>query len=87
MDEADILSDNIVIIANGKLVANNTNYELKQKYGSGYYLTLVKKDIDEETLIGNTSTETNGELALKKNDYQVNAKPSALKTLQDQMIH
>lgn len=43
MDEAEALSDRVGIISNGKLVAYGSPYSLKRNYGSGYYLTLVKK--------------------------------------------
>lgn len=45
MDEADVLGDRIAIIAQGKLCCCGTSLFLKSQYGSGYYLTLVKKDI------------------------------------------
>ena len=44
MDEADVLGDRIAIIAQGKLCCCGTSLFLKSQYGSGYYLTLVKKD-------------------------------------------
>ncbi|XP_028404446.1 ATP-binding cassette sub-family A member 1-like [Dendronephthya gigantea] len=45
MDEADVLGDRIAIIAQGKLCCCGTSLFLKSQYGSGYYLTLVKKDL------------------------------------------
>uniref|UniRef100_A0A3P9ICF3 ABC transporter domain-containing protein n=1 Tax=Oryzias latipes TaxID=8090 RepID=A0A3P9ICF3_ORYLA len=44
MDEADILGDRIAIISHGKLCCVGSSLYLKNQLGSGYYLTLVKKD-------------------------------------------
>ena len=46
MDEADVLGDRISIISNGKLIAYGTSYFMKNQFGSGYYLTLVKKQLE-----------------------------------------
>ncbi|CAF3674920.1 unnamed protein product [Rotaria socialis] len=40
MEEADALSDKIIILSNGNICANNTSRELKQLYGTGYKLIL-----------------------------------------------
>nr|CAD7402680.1 unnamed protein product [Timema poppensis] len=40
MDEADLLGDRIAIIANGNLRCCGSSMFLKNKFGSGYYLTL-----------------------------------------------
>ncbi|KAL1124646.1 hypothetical protein AAG570_001270 [Ranatra chinensis] len=40
MDEADLLSDRIAIIANGKLQCCGSSVFLKSLYGSGYHLTV-----------------------------------------------
>lgn len=42
MDEADILGDRIGIMANGKLTCLGSSMFLKNKFGVGYNLTLVK---------------------------------------------
>lgn len=47
MDEADILGDRIAIISQGQLKCCGSSLFLKQKLGSGYYLTVVKKDESE----------------------------------------
>ncbi|XP_057706240.1 phospholipid-transporting ATPase ABCA1-like isoform X2 [Corythoichthys intestinalis] len=44
MDEADILGDRIAIISHGKLCCAGSSLFLKNQLGTGYYLTLVKKD-------------------------------------------
>jgi ABC-type multidrug transport system ATPase subunit len=41
MEEADVLSDRIGIVAHGQLRCIGTNIHLKSKFGSGYQLTLV----------------------------------------------
>ncbi|XP_060028541.1 ATP-binding cassette sub-family A member 17-like [Erinaceus europaeus] len=42
MDEADLLGDRIAIMAKGALQCCGSSLFLKQKYGAGYYITLVK---------------------------------------------
>ncbi|KAK4412941.1 ABC transporter A family member 1 [Sesamum alatum] len=42
MDEADVLGDRIAIMANGSLKCCGSSFFLKQQYGVGYTLTLVK---------------------------------------------
>ena len=44
MDEADFLGDRIAIMADGKLKCCGSSVFLKNKFGVGYNLTLVKKD-------------------------------------------
>uniref|UniRef100_A0A8C3B4Y6 P-type phospholipid transporter n=1 Tax=Cyclopterus lumpus TaxID=8103 RepID=A0A8C3B4Y6_CYCLU len=46
MDEADILGDRIAIISHGKLCCVGSSLFLKTQLGTGYYLTLVKRDYD-----------------------------------------
>lgn len=43
MDEADLLGDRIAIISQGQLKCCGSSLFLKQKLGSGYHLTLVRK--------------------------------------------
>ena len=43
MDEADILGDRIVIISEGKMRCGGSGLFLKSRFGSGYYLTFVRK--------------------------------------------
>uniref|UniRef100_A0A8C0WAN4 ABC transporter domain-containing protein n=1 Tax=Castor canadensis TaxID=51338 RepID=A0A8C0WAN4_CASCN len=42
MDEADLLGDRIAIMAKGELQCCGSSLFLKQKYGTGYYMTLLK---------------------------------------------
>ncbi|XP_006914256.2 ATP-binding cassette sub-family A member 17 [Pteropus alecto] len=52
MDEADLLGDRIAIMAKGELQCCGSSLFLKQKYGAGYYVTLVKKpDCDTEMIL------------------------------------
>uniref|UniRef100_A0A8C2ZZ16 P-type phospholipid transporter n=1 Tax=Cyclopterus lumpus TaxID=8103 RepID=A0A8C2ZZ16_CYCLU len=44
MDEADILGDRIAIISHGKLCCVGSSLYLKNQLGTGYYLTLVKRE-------------------------------------------
>ena len=43
MDEADILGDRIAIISQGRLYCSGTPLFLKNCFGTGFYLTLVRK--------------------------------------------
>ncbi|GFN96696.1 ATP-binding cassette sub-family a member 1 [Plakobranchus ocellatus] len=44
MDEADVLGDRIAIISQGKLCTVGSSLFLKNRFGSGYYLTLVREN-------------------------------------------
>lgn len=44
MDEADILGDRIGIMSQGKIKCLGSSLFLKNRYGSGYKLTMVKRD-------------------------------------------
>lgn len=48
MDEADILGDRIAIISNGQLKCAGSSVFLKNTFGEGYHLTLVKRAREEE---------------------------------------
>jgi len=43
MEEADLLCDSIAIMAEGRLAAVGTPMDLKQRFGVGYRLTVVKE--------------------------------------------
>ena len=43
MEEADVLADRIAIMSDGKLRCCGSSLFLKNRYGVGYYLTMVKK--------------------------------------------
>ena len=48
MDEADILGDRIAIISNGQLKCCGSSLYLKNMYGEGYHLVMVKKAAEED---------------------------------------
>ena len=48
MDEADILGDRIAIISNGQLKCCGSSLYLKNMYGDGYHLVIVKKASDDD---------------------------------------
>ncbi|MEQ2211244.1 hypothetical protein XENOCAPTIV_014515 [Xenoophorus captivus] len=49
MDEADILGDRIAIISQGKMQCCGSSLFLKKCFGSGYYLTLVRDEMEKMT--------------------------------------
>ena len=51
MDEADILGDRIGIMSAGKLTCLGSSIFLKQKFGMGYNLTLVKDSTEPNTTV------------------------------------
>lgn len=66
MDEADILGDRIAIISHGKLCCVGSSLYLKNQLGTGYYLTLVKRDTDSSLSSCRNSSSTMS--YLKKED-------------------
>ncbi|XP_072373374.1 phospholipid-transporting ATPase ABCA1-like [Scyliorhinus torazame] len=66
MDEADMLGDRIAIISNGKLCCCGSSLYLKNQLGTGYYLTLVKKDLEPSLSSCRNSSSTMS--YLKKDD-------------------
>ncbi|XP_053321852.1 phospholipid-transporting ATPase ABCA1 isoform X2 [Spea bombifrons] len=58
MDEADILGDRIAIISHGKLCCVGSSLFLKNQLGTGYYLTLVKRDSDSSLSSCRNSSST-----------------------------
>lgn len=53
MDEADYLGDRIGIMSSGRIVTCGSSFFLKQRFGTGYELTIVKKNekIDQEEIL------------------------------------
>ncbi|XP_059126156.1 ATP-binding cassette sub-family A member 17-like isoform X2 [Peromyscus eremicus] len=49
MDEADLLGDRVAIMAKGELQCCGSPPFLKQKYGAGYYMTLIKTPLCDTT--------------------------------------
>ncbi|XP_076009720.1 phospholipid-transporting ATPase ABCA1 [Genypterus blacodes] len=58
MDEAELLGDRIAIISQGKLCCCGSPLFLKSQLGSGYYLTVVKKEVMESSRTSSTSIST-----------------------------
>eukprot|EP00360_Condylostoma_magnum_P001552 CAMPEP_0168314162 /NCGR_PEP_ID=MMETSP0210-20121227/6619_1 /TAXON_ID=40633 /ORGANISM="Condylostoma magnum, Strain COL2" /LENGTH=73 /DNA_ID=CAMNT_0008279351 /DNA_START=2153 /DNA_END=2374 /DNA_ORIENTATION=- len=48
MEEADILGDRIAIMGDGKVKCLGSSMFLKERYGVGYNMILVKKIIDDQ---------------------------------------
>lgn len=65
MDEAELLSDRIAIISQGKLCRCGSPLFLKSNFGSGYYLTVVKREVvnvntpSSSSVCSGTSISTN----------------------------
>ena len=49
MEEADYLGDRIAIMSHGRLYCCDTSQHLKERYGVGYYVTLVKSHESQMT--------------------------------------
>ena len=62
MDEADILGDRIGIMTGGQVVCLGSSLFLKNRYGVGYKLTMVKKAKEQNKLIGPYLTKALGPL-------------------------
>ncbi|XP_077189048.1 retinal-specific phospholipid-transporting ATPase ABCA4 isoform X2 [Paroedura picta] len=56
MDEADILGDRVAIISQGKLHCSGSPVFLKNSFGSGFYLTLVRKMKNSQECGGKDAT-------------------------------
>uniref|UniRef100_A0A671VMG5 P-type phospholipid transporter n=1 Tax=Sparus aurata TaxID=8175 RepID=A0A671VMG5_SPAAU len=76
MDEAELLGDRIAIISQGKLCCCGSPLFLKSRLGSGYYLTVVKREgLDTSTpsstsICTSTSTSINKMPPLKVRDSE-----------------
>jgi ABC-type multidrug transport system ATPase subunit len=78
MEEADALSDRIIILSNGKICANDRTNELKVIYGTGYKLILntfnkennfeILKIIEKFLLNCQIESETNDQLIIQTNE-------------------
>jgi ATP-binding cassette subfamily A (ABC1) protein 1 len=60
MDEADLLGDRIAIMAKGQLQCVGSSMFLKNQYGAGYTLTMVKDTFETPTSDDNTVTTVEG---------------------------
>ncbi|CAN9500931.1 unnamed protein product [Ophioblennius macclurei] len=66
MDEAELLGDRIAIISQGKLCCCGSPLFLKAKLGSGYYLTVVKREGLETATPSNSSICTSTSISTNK---------------------
>lgn len=57
MEEAEALSNLIVIMQGGKVIASGNSLQLKQKYGAGYNLTLIGKSGKEDEILNMVAKE------------------------------
>lgn len=70
MDEADILGDRIGIMAKGKLTCLGSSMFLKNKFGVGYNLTIVKSTTEPNTSIIDYMYEKLGPNVRKQSEIQ-----------------
>eukprot|EP01112_Ceratiomyxa_fruticulosa_P014927 TRINITY_DN4331_c0_g1_i7.p1 TRINITY_DN4331_c0_g1~~TRINITY_DN4331_c0_g1_i7.p1 ORF type:complete len:875 (-),score=184.80 TRINITY_DN4331_c0_g1_i7:65-2689(-) len=56
MEEADILSDKIGIMANGRLRCLGDNIHLKNKFGAGYVLHVFSQELQSDELVSRITT-------------------------------
>ncbi len=68
MDEADILGDRIGIMKEGQMVCLGSPLYLKNKYGSGYTLTVVKKGVNENHVLEEYIRRKLGDDVVKTSD-------------------
>uniref|UniRef100_A0A3B4AZ28 P-type phospholipid transporter n=1 Tax=Periophthalmus magnuspinnatus TaxID=409849 RepID=A0A3B4AZ28_9GOBI len=68
MDEADILGDRIAIISHGKLCCVGSSLFLKTHLGTGYYLTLVKKEPEPEPSMSSCRNSSSSVSDCKKDE-------------------
>ncbi|GLD49893.1 ATP-binding cassette sub-family A member 1-like protein [Lates japonicus] len=66
MDEAELLGDRIAIISQGKLCCCGSPLFLKSKLGSGYYLTVVKREGLDTSTPSSTSICTSTSISTNK---------------------
>ena len=62
MDEADILGDRIGIMSGGELMCLGSSLFLKNRFGVGYNLTMVKNHKEDNNLVAPYLKEKIGEV-------------------------
>ncbi|XP_053180211.1 phospholipid-transporting ATPase ABCA1b isoform X1 [Scomber japonicus] len=77
MDEADILGDRIAIISHGKLCCVGSSLYLKNQLGTGYYLTLVKKE-PEPSLSSRRNSSSTASFTKKEESASVSSSDAGL---------
>ncbi|XP_053093930.1 phospholipid-transporting ATPase ABCA1 isoform X2 [Pangasianodon hypophthalmus] len=68
MDEADLLGDRIAIISQGKLCCCGSPLFLKARLGTGYYLTIVKKELPSLTPSSTSAANLSASTLMKESD-------------------
>ena len=95
MEEADILGDSIAIMARGKLRAIGSSIRLKQKFGSGYQISLsfekskfdTLEEFMAETFLVKVPEEIKGTYAVYTIPKSFESRlPSALKALEESKV-
>jgi ABC-type multidrug transport system ATPase subunit len=95
MEEADILGDSIAIMARGKLRAIGSSIRLKQKFGSGYQISLsfekskfdTLEEFMAETFLVKAPEEIKGTYAVYTIPKSFESRlPSALKALEESKV-
>lgn len=66
MDEADILGDRVAIMATGRLQCVGSPYFLKQHYGVGYTLVVVKEENFNEFTCTKTIAKYISDITIKE---------------------
>ncbi|XP_077388934.1 phospholipid-transporting ATPase ABCA1b isoform X2 [Festucalex cinctus] len=82
MDEADILGDRIAIISHGKLCCVGSSLFLKNQLGTGYYLTLVKKE-PQPSLASCRNSSATGSFTKKDESGSVSSSDAGLGSEQE----
>ncbi|XP_060734088.1 phospholipid-transporting ATPase ABCA1 isoform X3 [Tachysurus vachellii] len=71
MDEADLLGDRIAIISQGKLCCCGSPLFLKARLGTGYYLTVVKKELQSLTPSSTSACNLSASTLMKESDSTI----------------
>ncbi|GAA6102437.1 phospholipid-transporting ATPase ABCA1 isoform X2 [Tachysurus ichikawai] len=71
MDEADLLGDRIAIISQGKLCCCGSPLFLKARLGTGYYLTVVKKELQSLTPSSTSACNLSASTLMKESDSSI----------------
>jgi len=57
MDEAEALSDRIVMMHKGNLICSGSSLYLKKHYGRGYHLTINKNKLQDVKVFSNINIQ------------------------------
>jgi ABC-type multidrug transport system ATPase subunit len=69
MEEADILADNIAIMAKGRLKAIGKSIRLKNKFGTGYRISLIITNGEQVAAVKKRISEVCAEAKLDEEEY------------------